>query len=323
MQIMLRNPFLLLEGTLISSYAIGAKIAFIYIRGEVVTVHRVVKSALADLEKTEIYKKLGIKIILHFGAGAYICGEETALLNSLEGLRGEPRLKPPFPAVEGLYAKPTIVNNVETISTVPLIIQNGATWFNSQGTKGSAGFGIYSVSGCVEKPGQFECEMGITMRELLKMAGGIKNGKKLKFWTPGGSSTPIFTEKQLDVPLSYEDVKNAGSMLGTRALQVFDQSVCVVRVIERWLEFYVEESCGKCTPCREGVLWLYKIVKHIENGKGEIEDVQLLKDVAGQIQGKSFCALGEGAPLAMLASLDYFTDEYVQHIKYKKCPFKN
>jgi NADH-quinone oxidoreductase subunit F len=325
--VMLNNPHLLIEGALISAYAIKAKLVFIYVRGEVPLVQRVLKNAIKEAKANNfvgeniLNSNISIDIIVHSGAGAYICGEETALLDSLEGKRGEPRLKPPFPAIEGLYAKPTIINNVETIASVPLIIENGSAWFSSKGTKQSSGIGIYSLSGHIKKPGQYERELGVTLNELLKDAGGIRDGHKLKFWTPGGSSTPIFTEKHLNVPLSYEDVAKSGSLLGTRAIQIFDETTCTVNVMKKWMEFYVHESCGKCTPCREGTSWLLKILTRIENGDGKTDDIELIKHVASEIIGKSFCALGEGAPLGLLKSIEYFSDEYLEHIRQKKCPF--
>ena len=197
-----------------------------------------------------------LDVVVHAGAGAYICGEETALLEGLEGRRGQPRLRPPFPAVAGLYASPTVINNVESIASVPSIIANGADWFASMGTEKSKGYGIFSLSGHVRSPGQYEAPLGITLRELIDLAGGMRDGHELKFWTPGGSSTPLLTAEHLDVPLDFEAIGAAGSMLGTRALQLFDDTTCVVRAVLRWTEFYKHESCGKCTPCREGTWWL-------------------------------------------------------------------
>jgi len=258
MPLLLANPHVLVEGVIIAAYAIRAKHAFIYIRGEVTHVACRVNKAIADAYKAGYLGKNvfgtghDIDLVLHIGAGAYICGEETALLDSLEGFRGQPRLRPPFPAIAGLYARPTVVNNVESISAVPAIVNNGAEWYQSMGTEKSKGATLYSLSGHVNNPGQFEAPLGITLREILELAGGVRNGHKLKFWTPGGSSTPLFTDEHLDVPLDYEGVSAAGSMLGTKALQIFDETTCVVRAVLRWTEFYKHESCGKCTPCREG-----------------------------------------------------------------------
>ena len=212
-------------------------------------------------------------MVVHAGAGAYICGEETALLDSLEGRRGQPRLRPPFPAVAGLYASPTVINNVESIASVPSIIDRGAEWFASMGTEKSKGFGIFSLSGHVTNPGQFEAPLGITLRELIDLAGGMRDGRELKFWTPGGSSTPLLTAEHLDVPLDFEGVGEAGSMLGTRALQIFDETTCVVRAVLRWTEFYKHESCGKCTPCREGTWWLVQTLANLEQGRGQESDL--------------------------------------------------
>ncbi|MFM8254370.1 MAG: NADH-quinone oxidoreductase subunit NuoF, partial [Actinomycetota bacterium] len=242
--LLMANPHVLVEGVIIASYAIRAKHAFIYIRGEVTHVTRRMLQAIEDaykagfLGKNILGKGFDLELTLHIGAGAYICGEETALLDSLEGFRGQPRLRPPFPAIAGLYARPTVVNNVESIASVPAIIDKGAEWFASLGTEKSKGFTLYSLSGHVNNPGQFEAPLGITLRELLELAGGVRTGHRLKFWTPGGSSTPIFTDAHLDTPLDYESVSAAGSMLGTKALQIFDETTCVLRAVLRWTEFY-------------------------------------------------------------------------------------
>jgi NADH-quinone oxidoreductase subunit F len=262
-----------------------------------------------------------LELTLHIGAGAYICGEETALLDSLEGFRGQPRLRPPFPAIAGLYARPTVVNNVESIASVPAIIEKGAEWFSSLGTEKSKGFTLYSLSGHVNNPGQFEAPLGITLRELLELAGGVRTGHKLKFWTPGGSSTPIFTDAHLDTPLDYESVSAAGSMLGTKALQIFDETTCVLRAVLRWTEFYKHESCGKCTPCREGTWWLVQILRDLENGKGSEADLAKLLDLCDNLLGRSFCALGDGAASPIMSSIKYFRDEYLAHLTHGGCPF--
>jgi NADH-quinone oxidoreductase subunit F len=262
-----------------------------------------------------------LDVVVHAGAGAYICGEETALLDSLEGRRGQPRLRPPFPAVAGLYASPTVVNNVESIASVPPIIQYGNDWFRSMGSEKSPGFTLYSLSGHVTQPGQYEAPLGITLRELLDYAGGVRAGHQLKFWTPGGSSTPIFTDEHLDVALDYEGVSAAGSMLGTKALQIFDETTCIVRAVLRWTEFYAHESCGKCTPCREGTYWLVQLLTKLENGGGSDSDLDKLLDISDSILGKSFCALGDGAASPIMSSLKYFRDEYVAHAEHGGCPF--
>ncbi|MGW0181650.1 complex I 51 kDa subunit family protein, partial [Nocardia sp. NPDC003345] len=255
------------------------------------------------------------------GAGAYICGEETALLDSLEGRRGQPRLRPPFPAVAGLYASPTVVNNVESIASVPPILRYGTAWFRSMGSEKSPGFTLYSLSGHIARPGQYEAPLGITLRELLGYAGGVRAGHALKFWTPGGSSTPLFTAEHLDVPLDYENVMASGSMLGTKALQIFDDTTCVVRAVLRWTEFYAHESCGKCTPCREGTYWLVQLLTRLEAGMGTPADLDKLLDIADNINGKSFCALGDGAASPIVSSMQYFRDEYITHLEQGGCPF--
>jgi NADH-quinone oxidoreductase subunit F len=327
MPLLMANPHVLVEGVIIAAYAIRAKHAFIYIRGEVTHVARRLNQAIADAYKAGYLGKNvfgtgnDIDLVLHIGAGAYICGEETALLDSLEGFRGQPRLRPPFPAIAGLYARPTVVNNVESISAVPAIVANGAEWYQSMGTEKSKGATLYSLSGHVNNPGQFEAPLGITLRQILELAGGIRNGHKLKFWTPGGSSTPLFTDEHLDVPLDYEGVSAAGSMLGTKALQIFDETTCVVRAVLRWTEFYKHESCGKCTPCREGTWWLVQILRDLEEGKGSEADLQKLLDLCDNIMGRSFCALGDGATSPITSSIKYFRDEYIAHVTGGGCPF--
>ena len=325
--LMMANPHVLIEGVIIGSYAIRANYAFIYIRGEVTHVVRRVQQAIEDaykaglLGKNILGKGFDLELVLHVGAGAYICGEETALLDSLEGFRGQPRLRPPFPAIAGLYAKPTVVNNVESVASVPAIVNNGVAWFTAMGTEKSKGFTLYSLSGHVNNPGQFEAPLGITLRQLLEISGGVRSGHKLKFWTPGGSSTPIFTDAHLDVPLDYEGVSAAGSMLGTKALQIFDETTCVVRAVLRWTEFYKHESCGKCTPCREGTWWLVQVLKDLESGKGTEADLDKLLDLCDNIMGRSFCALADGAASPIISSLKYFRQEYLDHLSAGTCPF--
>ncbi|MDR0366140.1 MAG: NADH-quinone oxidoreductase subunit NuoF [Bifidobacteriaceae bacterium] len=325
--LMMADPHSLLEGVIITSFAIGCHHAFIYLRGEVVHVYRRLLNAVREAKQAGLLGNnikgsgFDLEVTVHTGAGAYICGEETALLDSLEGRRGQPRLKPPFPAVAGLYARPTVVNNVESIASVPWIVKNGADWWKSIGTEKSTGVAIYSLSGHVERPGQYEAPLGITMRELLELAGGVRQGHQLKFWMPGGSSTPMFTPEQLDVPLDYDSVAAAGSMLGTRALQCFDETVCVVRAVSRWMDFYAHESCGKCTPCREGTFWLRSVLRRIEAGGGRPEDMQILQDIPKSIVGRAFCPLGDGAPSALTSSLKFFPEEYARHIELGACPF--
>lgn len=321
------NPHSLIEGMIIASYAIRCDHAFIYLRGEVVPVLRRLEAAVAEayeaglLGRNILGSGLDLDITVHAGAGAYICGEETALLDSLEGRRGQPRLRPPFPAIAGLYACPTVVNNVESIASVPPILARGKEWFKGLGTEKSPGFTLYSLSGHVTNPGQYEAPLGITLRQLLDISGGIRAGHQLKFWTPGGSSTPMFTAEHLDVPLDYEGVGAAGSMLGTKALQIFDETTCVVRAVTRWTEFYAHESCGKCTPCREGTYWLVQLLKRVEAGQGVEGDLEKLLDIADNINGKSFCALGDGAASPIVSSLQYFRAEYEQHLAERRCPF--
>jgi NADH-quinone oxidoreductase subunit F len=327
MPTMLANPQALIEGIIITSYAIRANQAFIYVRGEVLHVirrlHHAVRQAYEAGYLGRDIKGSGfnLDVTVHAGAGAYICGEETAMLDSLEGYRGQPRLKPPFPAVAGLYACPTVVNNVESISSVPYILKNGAADFAAFGTEKSKGFGIFSLSGHVTRPGQYEAPLGTTLRELLELAGGIRAGHRLKFWTPGGSSTPLFTDEHLDVPLDYESVAKAGSMLGTRSIQLFDETVCVVRVALRWIEFYQHESCGKCTPCREGSYWVVQMLDQLERGQGSESDLDKLLDICDNITGRSFCALGDSIQAPVGSSIKYFRDEYIEHQKRGGCPF--
>ncbi len=325
--IMLGNPQALVEGAIIASYAIRARWAFIYVRGEVLHVIRRVHHAVAEayqagyLGKNILGSGFDLDIVVHAGAGAYECGEETALLDSLEGYRGQPRLKPPFPAIEGLYACPTVVNNVESIASVPYIVARGAGAFAALGTEKSKGFGIFSLSGHVTTPGQYEAPLGVTLRELLALAGGVRAGHRLKFWTPGGSSTPIFTHEHLDVPLDFEAVGAAGSMLGTRALQIFDTSTCVVRATLRWMEFYEHESCGKCTPCREGTYWMVQVLDSLERGTGSEADLDKLLDICDNVLGRAFCPFGDGAISPVVSSIKYFRSEYIEHSEQGGCPF--
>jgi NADH-quinone oxidoreductase subunit F len=325
--LMMASPHTLVEGVIVSSYAIRASVAFIYVRGEVLHVVRRLQAAVQEayaaghLGKNIHGSGYDLDLVVHAGAGAYICGEETALLDSLEGRRGQPRLRPPFPAVAGLYASPTVINNVESIASVPCIVDNGAAWFSSMGTEKSKGMTLYSLSGHVTRPGQYEAPLGITLRSLLDLAGGVREGHELKFWTPGGSSTPLLTAEHLDVPLDYEGVGAAGSMLGTKALQIFDETTCVVRSVLRWTEFYKHESCGKCTPCREGTWWLVQVLARLETGQGTEADLEQLLDQCDNILGRSFCALGDGATSPITSSIEYFREEYLEHFRQGGCPF--
>jgi NADH-quinone oxidoreductase subunit F len=327
MPTLLANPHALIEGIIIACYAIRAEKAFIYVRGEVLHVIRRLQHAVVEayaagfLGENILSSDLNVDVVVHAGAGAYICGEETALLDSLEGFRGQPRLKPPFPATAGLYACPTVVNNVESIATVPYILQYGPAEFARFGTEKSKGFGLFSLSGHVATPGQYEAPLGTTLRELLDLAGGIRAGHRLKFWTPGGSSTPLFTEQHLDVPLDYESVAAAGSMLGTRSIQLFDDTTCVVRVALRWCEFYQHESCGKCTPCREGSFWVVQLLRELEHGQGSEADLDKLLDICDNITGRAFCALGDSIQAPVASSIKYFRDEYIEHQRLGGCPF--
>ena len=316
--LMMANPHSLIEGIIISAFAIRANHAFIYIRGEVPHVFRRVNSAIREaytagyLGKNIMGSGFDLDVVLHAGAGAYICGEETALLDSLEGRRGQPRLKPPFPAVAGLYASPTCVNNVETIANIPYIFANGVEWFRKFGTEKSPGFKLFAVSGHVNRPGIYEAPLGITMRELLEHAGGVRDGKSVKFWLPGGSSVPMLTPEHLDLPLTYEDIATAGSMLGTGTPMIFDNTTSVVRAVTGWLAFYKHESCGKCTPCREGTYWISDVLHRLEEGQGTEADLDTLVELCAQIAGRSFCALGDAAATPFPAALKYFRDEFVQ-----------
>ncbi|HKD98817.1 MAG TPA: NADH-quinone oxidoreductase subunit NuoF [Micromonosporaceae bacterium] len=323
---MTNDPHALIEGCIIACYAIRSNHAFIYIRGEAVHAARRLRAAVEQayargyLGKNILGTGFDLDMVVHSGAGAYICGEETALLDSLEGLRGQPRLRPPFPATHGLYACPTVVNNVGTISSVPHIVLGGPAWWKKMGTEKSSGPMIYSLSGRVANPGQYECSMGITLRELLELAGGMKPGHQLKFWTPGGSSTPLLTADHLDVPLDFENVAAAGSILGTTATQIFSDQDCVVYATYKWLEFYQHESCGKCTPCREGNYWMVRIYRRILSGQGTREDLDTLLDTCDNIFGRAFCGLGDGATAPVTSSLQYFKQDYLDYIEGRTPP---
>jgi len=315
--IMMANPHSLVEGVIITSFAIRANHAFIYIRGEVPEAIRRVANAVREAREAGLLGRniLGsgfdLDVVIHSGAGAYICGEETALLNSLEGLRGQPRLKPPFPAVAGLYASPTVINNVETICNIPYIVGRGVDWFRQFGTEKSPGFKVFAVSGHVNRPGIYEAPLGITMRELLDYAGGMIDGRPVKFWLPGGSSVPMLTAEHLDLPMTYEAMAEAGTMLGTGTPMIFNDTVSVVKAVTRWLEFYKHESCGKCTPCREGTYWITGTLERFQEGHGTDREMETLVDLCGQIAGRSFCALGDAAATPYPAAMKYFRDEFV------------
>ncbi|MCA1824652.1 MAG: NADH-quinone oxidoreductase subunit NuoF [Mycobacteriales bacterium] len=325
--IMMNDPHELVEGIVIASYAVRCNHAFVYIRGELVhgarRVEQAVREAYAEgfLGKNILGSGFDLDVTVHRGAGAYICGEETALLDSLEGYRGQPRLRPPFPATHGLYGAPTVVNNVETIASVPHIVLRGLDWWRGMGTEKSPGPKIFSVSGDVERPGNYEMPLGTTARELLyDVAGGISGGRALKAWTPGGSSTPFLTAAHIDTPLDFEGVIESGSLLGTGALIVLDETRCMVAATLRCTEFYAHESCGKCTPCREGTYWMAQILERLENGTGSAEDITTLLDTCDNIFGRSFCALGDGATSPIVSTIKHFRDEYVAHYTLGRCP---
>jgi NADH-quinone oxidoreductase subunit F len=326
--LMERNPHLLFEGCLIGCWAIGAKIAYIYIRGEFYHVQEVLE---AELKKAYAAGYVGKNILgsgfdcdiyIHRGAGAYEAGEETALIESLEGKRAQPRIKPPFPAVSGLYNCPTAVNNVETLCNLPAIMINGAEWFTALGPEKNGGPKLFCVSGHVKKPGVFEASMRTTLKELIfddRFAGGIRDGRKLKAVIPGGSSVPILLEGQLDIPASFDDVAKAGSMLGSAGIIVMDETTCMVWAARNLLYFYKHESCGKCTPCREGGDWLYKILTRIEHGEGELSDIDLLTSIGNNIAGKTLCAFGDAAATPALTTVKHFRAEFEAHVREGRC----
>jgi len=326
--LMERNPHLLFEGCAISCYAIGAKVAYIYIRGEFLHVQHVLE---AELQKAYAAGYLGKNIFgtgfdcdvyIHRGAGAYEAGEETALIESLEGKRAQPRIKPPFPAVAGLYQCPTAVNNVETLCNVPLIVMDGPDWFAKLGPEKNGGPKLYCVSGQVKRPGVFEASMHTTLRELIfgdQFAQGMAGSKKFKAIIPGGSSVPLLLEEHLDAPASFDGVQKAGSLLGSAGLIVLDETVCMVWLAMNLLHFYRHESCGKCTPCREGGDWLYKLLMRVERGEGQMKDIDLLFSVANNITGKTLCAFGDAAATPVLTTLKLFRDEFEAHVKEGRC----
>jgi NADH-quinone oxidoreductase subunit F len=324
--LMERNPHLLIEGCAIACYAIGAKVAYIYIRGEFFHVQHVLEHAIEEayarglLGKNVLGSGFECEVYIHRGAGAYEAGEETALLESLEGKRAQPRNKPPFPAVVGLYGSPTAVNNVETLSNVPLILKNGPEWFAALGPEKNGGPKLYCVSGHVKRPGVYEASMNITLRELIEgHAGGVRDGRTLKAVIPGGSSVPILMPDQLDIPASFDGVQKAGSLLGSAGIIALDDSTCMVWLAENLLHFYRHESCGKCTPCREGTDWLHKILHKIETGAGQLSDLDLLSSISNNVAGKTLCAFGDAAVTPVLTTLKHFRHEYEAHIREGRC----
>jgi len=320
------DPHAVVEGMMIASYAIGCHTAFFYIRGEYdvsqVRMSKAIDAAYAKgfLGKNILGSGYDLDIVVHRGGGAYICGEETALLSSLEGDKGLARLKPPFPAVEGLYNCPTIINNVETLANLPHIVMKGAQWFASLGTEKSKGTRIFSVSGHVKKPGNYELELGYPLKDLVYgLAGGILDDKPLKAIIPGGSSTPLLLPDKIDTKLDFESVAAAGSMLGSGAIIVIHEETCIVWVAEILAHFYMHESCGKCTPCRQGTGWMYEILRRIEAGRGKMEDIDTLLDIADNIEGNTICPLGDAAAVPVISTIKLFRDEYVYHIEHGKC----
>jgi NADH-quinone oxidoreductase subunit F len=310
------DPHQLLEGILISCHATGAKVAYIYIRGEMPHGANVLLKAIEEA-RAKGYVGKGVEIYVHRGAGAYICGEETGLIESLEGKRAYPRIKPPFPAVVGLFGSPTVVNNVETLSNIPHIVKNGAAWFKALGVAGSTGTRLVCVSGPVKRPGYYEFEMGkLTMRQLIEdVCGGVSNGQKIKGVIPGGSSMPVLPANNLDVPLDFESLRKAGTMAGSGGIVVLTEEVSIVDATLNVSQFYAHESCGQCTPCREGTLWMEKMLHRIKAGHGRPEDVDLLFEVADNIDGKTICPLGEAAAWPVKAFLKNYRSEFEEACK--------
>ncbi len=320
------NPHQLIEGMIIGGYTLGAKAGYNYIHGEIWAEYERFEAALDEaraaglLGKNILGSGFDFDIHAHHGYGAYVCGEETALLESIEGKKGQPRFKPPFPASFGLYGKPTTINNTETLASIPYIIKHGGQKFLELGKPNNGGTKIFSVSGHVNNPGNFEIGMGTPFSELLAMAGGMKDGRKLKAVIPGGSSVPVLPgEIMMDLTMDYDSIAKAGSYLGAGSVIVMGDTVCMVRALERLSYFYFEESCGQCTPCREGTGWLYRVIHRIEHGQGRPEDLDLLDSVAGNIMGRTICALGDAAAMPVQGMLKHFRNEFEYHIQHKKC----
>jgi NADH-quinone oxidoreductase subunit F len=319
-EIMLRVPHRLIEGSLIAAHAVDSQNVFIYIRGEYLREFEIIRAALDQVREAGLLG--GVTVVLHRGAGAYICGEETALLESLEGKRGQPRSKPPFPAVQGLYASPTLINNVETIATVPKIIELGGAEYAKIGTANSAGTRVFSLSGNVVKGGNYELPLGTPLRELIyDIGGGIPEGRALKAVIPGGSSVPVLTAADVDARLDFDSMAAAKTMLGSGAVIVIDERSCMVQLGLRVAQFYQHESCGKCTPCREGTRWMVQILQKIEDGRAEQSELDLLLSVCDRILGKCLCPLGDAAAMPVASYVDKFRDEYQRHIDEEGCPF--
>ncbi len=321
-ELMLKNPHMLIEGMILCAYACRIETGYNYLRGEFHDLNVIMEKAMEDayakgyLGKNILGSGFNFDLYTHLGAGAYICGEESALLNSLEGERGEPRMKPPFPAVEGLYAKPTVVNNVETLCVVPYIVNEGAEKYASLGTEKSKGTKLVSVSGHVKKPGNYEVVLGTPIREIIyDLAGGIPNDNKLKAFIPGGSSVPMLPADQVDVLYDYESLAAAGTMLGSGAMIVIDDSVNIVETTLRLISFYMHESCGKCTPCREGTRWLYQIVEKIMQNKGQLDYIEKMEDICDNMNMKSFCPLADACVSPVVSSIKYFRSDYEEYFK--------
>ena len=320
------NPHSVIEGMAIAGYAMGASVGYNYIHGEIWEVYERFEEAIREarqqgyLGERILGSEFAFELHAHHGFGAYICGEETALLESIEGKKGQPRFKPPFPATYGLFGKPTTINNTETFAAVPWIIANGAEKFLGLGKPNNGGTKLFSVSGDVEKPGNYEVKLGTPFRELLEMAGGVRGGLKLKAVIPGGSSMPVLPgDVMLETDMDYDSIAKAGSMLGSGAVIVMDETRCMVNSLLRLSYFYHEESCGQCTPCREGTGWLYRMVKRIEKGKGEAADIDALISVSNNIAGRTICALGDAAALPVKSFIHHFRNEFEYHIEHKKC----
>jgi NADH-quinone oxidoreductase subunit F len=320
------NPHQLIEGMAIAGYVIGATAGYNYIRGEFWEPYERFEGALEEAYKAGLLGKdingsgVDFDLYTHLGAGAYICGEETALLESIEGKKGQPRFKPPFPAGFGLYGKPTTINNTESLASVPVILQKGGQWFLEQGRPNNGGTKIFCVSGHVNNPGNFEVPLGTPFKDLLEMAGGIRDGHQFKALIPGGSSVPVLpAEIAMEMDMDYDSIAKAGSMLGAGSVIVMDETTCMVRALARLSHFYYEESCGQCTPCREGTGWLARMVHRIEHGQGRPEDMDLLNDVANRIGGRTICALGDAAAMPVQSFLKHFGHEFEYHIEHGKC----
>ena len=320
------NPHQLIEGMIIAGYVIGASTGYNYIRGEFWEPYERFEAALAEAREAGLLGEnilgsgFSFDIHTHLGAGAYICGEETALLESIEGKKGQPRFKPPFPAMFGLYGRPTVINNTETLASIPEIMRRGGEWFRDLGVENSGGSKLFSISGNINKPGVYEIPMGTPFSELLEMAGGMKEGYQLKAVIPGGSSAPVLPgEVMMDLTMDYDSIANAGSMLGSGAVIIIDDQQCMVRLLDRISYFYYEESCGQCTPCREGTGWMHRVIHRIETGQGRPEDLDLLDDVAARIQGRTICALGDAAALPVASFIKHYRDEFQYHIDHKTC----